>query len=365
VPGARNIIRIPITEILGSMIVLVVTWLCLPAITPGPGRTIAALVMPVLGISASSLIRFRFGFAAAAVTLLLLAQLAPALRERDLFRVRTFFGVHRVTLDSSHSFHALYHGATLHGMQSVDPGLASMALTYYTESSPLNRLLRSLNDQGSLHRIAVVGLGTGALAAFGKPGQQIDFYEIDPAVARIASDPSLFSYLSHPAAEIHIILGDGRLELLSSSSTYDLIILDAFSSDAVPVHLLTTEAVRAYAARLAPGGLLVFNISSRYFDLASVIAAVARAEGLTSAFASDEAVSPQDHALGKRASRWAVVARSQSDLGPVLRDPIWNPPRPSAALPWTDDYSNIISVLRWRVQPATPPDPLSSQHGRP
>ena len=166
---------------------------------------------------------------------------------------------------------------------------------------------RSRDDAAS----GVVGLGAGSIACYRQPGQAWTFYEIDPAVAEIASDPKYFTYLQECAPEARIILGDGRRSLSTAApAEYDLLILDAFSSDAVPVHLVTREAMSLYLEKLAPGGLLVFNITNRHLDLQTVIGNLAEDAGLTTRVQHDLSIDPRDAGRGKMASQWAIVARS-------------------------------------------------------
>jgi spermidine synthase len=187
----------------------------------------------------------------------------------------------------------------------------------------------------------VVGLGAGTIAAYGRPGEQLTLIELNPAVVDIARDPRLFTYLRDSRADVHVVVGDGRLELQSEPAhSYDLIVLDAFSSDAIPVHLLTREAVQMYADRLRPGGLLVFHITNATFDLRPVLEADASALHWVAAVGTRRG-DPD----GGRLSTWAVLTAHHSDLGAIASQPGWTPlPRRSVA--WTDDYSSVLSVLK-------------------
>ncbi|MGH3387945.1 MAG: spermidine synthase, partial [Actinomadura sp.] len=171
-------------------------------------------------------------------------------------------------------------------------------------------------------------------------GQRMDFFEIDPAVVRIAG--THFSYLRDCACQVHATVGDGRLELeKAADGTYGLIILDAFSSDAVPAHLLTREAIRLYAGKLAPGGVLVFNVSNRNLNLAPMLAATARTAGLTTIAAQDDAA--RDTVAS--ASVWVAVARSDTDLRPLRnQNSRWRPVRTDGPV-WTDGYSSLFGIL--------------------
>jgi spermidine synthase len=195
--------------------------------------------------------------------------------------------------------------------------------------------------------VGVIGLGAGTLAAYGRKGQEFTFYEIDPAVERAAR--SYFTYLERSPATCRVVLGDGRQSLeREPDGKFGLLIFDAFSSDAVPVHLITEEAVRLYLDKLMPDGLLVMNLSNNYLDLEPVVAALARSCGLQVIVQLDTRKTPQEAFLGKADSHWAVLARSRSHFGPLTRDPRWRAPRSRDGLrAWTDDYSNLFDVLNW------------------
>jgi len=174
-------------------------------------------------------------------------------------------------------------------------------------------------------------------------------YEIDPLVERIARDPEYFTYLRDCLPEARVILGDARLSLSRAARRYDLIVLDAYSSDAIPVHLLTREALGLYLDRLAPAGVLAFHISNQHLDLEPVLADLARDAGLVALLQVDTHVTPAERAGGKLPSRWAVMARRPADLGALTSDARWAPPRASAdGRVWTDDFSSVLGGLRWR-----------------
>ena len=197
--------------------------------------------------------------------------------------------------------------------------------------------------------VAVVGLGAGALACYARPGEAWDLYEIDPLVERIARDPEYFTYLRDCLPEARVVLGDARLSLSRAARRYDLIVLDAYSSDAIPVHLLTREALGLYLDRLAPAGVLAFHISNQHLDLEPVLADLARDAGLVALLQVDTHVTPAERAGGKLPSRWAVMARRPADLGALTSDARWAPPRGRAdGRVWTDDFSSVLGVLRWR-----------------
>ena len=261
-----------------------------------------------------------------------------------VYQKRTFFGVLRVTTDQRANFRKLFHGTTLHGAQSLDPERRDEPLAYYHREGPLGRLFASREKEKDARPIAVVGLGIGTIAAYGRPGQEMDFYDIDAEVVHIAENEQYFTFLRDSPARTHIILGDGRLSLARATDKhYGTIILDAFSSDAIPVHLLTREAVRnVYLHKLADNGLLLFHISNRYLDLQPVLADVARDAGLVCRVSSDLG----NWDIGKAPSIWVVMARSPRDLS--FLDERWKnlEGRPDRTV-WTDDFSNVVRIVRW------------------
>jgi hypothetical protein len=289
----------------------------------------------------------RFSLALGAV--LVASSLYVAGKGTFILTERTFFGVNRVMLFPSGTYHVLGHGNTMHGAQSLDPARRREPLTYFYPNGPLGQLFQSLTGERARRRVGVVGLGAGSIACYRQPGQAWTFYEIDPEVARIASDPAYFTYLQECAPEARIILGDGRRSLATASAgEYDLLILDAFTSDAVPIHLVTREAMALYVEKLAPGGILVFNITNRHLDLQTVIGNLAADTGLTTRVQHDLSIDPRDAGRGKMASQWAIVARSDADFGPLATDPRWSRPRIRPdTFAWTDNFNSLLSVYVW------------------
>ncbi len=267
---------------------------------------------------------------------------------RALHTERSFFGVHRVTLDPTGHYHLLVHGNTLHGQQSLDPARRREPLTYYHRTGPIGQILTTFASEPS-KRIGAVGLGTGSLAAYAALRQPWTYFEIDPVVERLARDPRYFTFLRDSPADLRLILGDARLTLASASDgAFDVFVLDAFSSDAIPVHLVTREALALYQRKLAPHGLLACHISNLHLDLEPVFANLARDAHLACLVRDDTVVSPEESALGKAPSVWLVMARQTADLAPLARDPRWRPARHDTHAVWTDDYSSLLAAFRWR-----------------
>jgi hypothetical protein len=258
----------------------------------------------------------------------------------------------KVLDDTEASVHRLLHGNTLHGQQCLNSEWRDEPSTYYSRSGPIGQVFTALKpklgEEGA--QVAIVGLGAGSLACYAQSGQQWTFYEIDPAVMRIAVEPRYFTFLADSQARgvgLEILLGDARIRLRDApEGAYRLIVLDAFSSDAVPVHLLSREAIRLYRSRLGEGGLLAFNLSNRYVDLEPVMGQQVSDAGLVSRIRYDVHLTTEQKRSGKQPSIWVVMAARESDLGEIATDARWLIPKvhPVSNV-WTDDYSDLASYL--------------------
>jgi hypothetical protein len=291
-------------------------------------------------------VRFALGLAAIVVA----SVLYVGSEGRPIFTGRSFFGVLRVTTDSEQLYHQLVHGNTVHGRQSLDPHRRDEPLSYYSRSGPAGLLFDALKGSLSEANIAVVGLGAGSLASYANANQAWTFYEIDPLVEQIARNPAYFTFLEDAKAKVlDIRLGDGRLRLNEAADGhYSLIVLDAFSSDAVPVHLLTREALRLYMSKLAKGGVLAFHISNRYLNLQPVLAALARDANLACRFCDDLDLSTAERQAGKEPSQWAVMAASSKDLQTLATSTRWHGTEGQPVTEvWTDHFSNVLGLVIW------------------
>ena len=257
-----------------------------------------------------------------------------------LLRDRTFYGSYRVTGTAER--HSLTHGTTLHGWELLDGPNAGEPTSYYTRSGPIGDVMAAYGGEPAFRRVGLVGMGVGTLAAYGRPGQRMDFYEIDPAVVRIARDSGLFGFLGRSAADVRVVIGDGRLGLMGApDAAYGLIVLDAFSSDAIPAHLLTEEAMAGYRRKLAPGGVLAVHITNRHLDLGPVLAAIADRQDLA-------AVRRQAPGGGDvtATSDWVVLAPEEATLQPLRVKAGWDALVGRGDVrAWTDDYSSLVEVL--------------------
>jgi spermidine synthase len=241
----------------------------------------------------------------------------------------------------------MFHGTTLHGMQSLDPARRLEPLAYFHRTGPIGQMFAAVPQASSASNIAIIGLGIGTLASYQTAGQQWTYYEIDPVVEQIASNDAYFSYLASCGAHCRVITGDGRISLARAEAhLYGMIVLDAFSSDAVPMHLMTKEALALYESKLAPGGVIAFNISNVHLTFSSVLARLAQDAGLVALW-QREPPDAGSWAIGKFPSEWVVMARSRVDFGRLTSDPRWKVPATTTRTPlWTDDFSNILSALR-------------------
>jgi protein-L-isoaspartate O-methyltransferase len=307
----------------------------------------AGLMYGLPAVVAFALVRNPIRFAGCLAVLLLAGSFDSASHGRTLYVTRNFFGTLHVTQSADGQFIRLVHGTTQHGQQRIgDP----KPLMYYHPAGPVGRLFEKLPAERT-RRVAVVGLGCGAMAAYAQPGQEWTFFEIDPAVVRLARDDRFFTFLRDCRVEPRIVLGDARRQLAREpDGAFDLIVLDAFSSDAIPVHLLTTEAFALYGRKLAPGGVLAFHLSNRYLDLPPLVARVgAKHEPPFAAKVDADEPTEREREDGKFASTWVVLARDPADLGPVAKDPHWQTVRPTDGPVWRDDFSNLLAVWKKSV----------------
>ena len=269
------------------------------------------------------------------------------IENRTIHSERNFFGTLSVKNDPESASRILYHGNTIHGRQFVDPQLQHEPLSYFHRDGPLGRIFEAFNANAASPNVAVVGLGAGSMACYSFAGQQWTFYEINPAVISIAQNPRYFTYLQKcAAASTNIVLGDARLQLQNAPDQhYGLIVLDAFNSDAIPIHLMTQEAIALYTSKLATGGLLAFHISNRSLRLDTVLANLAKRNGATClSFADGE----HNALTGKDPSEWLVMAQHSPAFDILAQDPRWRVVAPGeGTTAWTDDFSNILSVFRW------------------
>ena len=279
---------------------------------------------------------------------------------------RGFFGVNEIATVGE--FRTLINGRTQHGMQRIEETENPLPLSYYHPDGPVGDLFRQFGDQQN--RIGVVGLGVGTIAAYGQANQQLDFYEIDPIVYQMASDENYFSYLSSARSDVEVILGDARVQLdarrkrmsrltnvawrpnsnetQTKNRLYGMMILDAFGSDSVPIHLLTEEAVELYLDSLDENGLLAIHISSKFMNFIPVGAALSQHFGLHSAVRTDAQLTQADRQSGRSASRYMIFSRDKETIDRFLDlENGWQPLKSDRPVHWTDEHANILDVMIW------------------
>ena len=268
---------------------------------------------------------------------------------RQLETVRSFFGVHKIEVTPDGRFRVLRHGMELHGAQrlTTDDGKPvtgrPQLSTYYHPDSPIAEAIDAVQDKkGGPIRAAVIGLGTGSIACLMKPDDHLDYYEIDADVIRIARDAKRFTFLRDCKPDADIVLGDARLTIAEAKDArYDVIVVDAFSSDSIPVHLLTREALRIYLSRLNPGGIIVTHISNNHLDLTGVVTETAASEKLVARLYDEDEVPGLDPMI--KFSTVMILARNDDDFG-QLKDWELQKPEPGET-PWSDDFSSLLGPL--------------------
>jgi SAM-dependent methyltransferase len=269
-------------------------------------------------------------------------------------QARSFFGVLQVSHDPA-GYNELRHGTTLHGRQSLDPARRREPLSYYSRPGPIGQVFTALDRRGPGLRVAVIGLGSGTVAAYARPGDTMVFYEIDRLVREIAFDPTCFTYVTDArerGAALRVELGDARTRLEAArrqqpGERYDLIVVDAFTSDAIPVHLLTREALRLYLDMLAPRGVVLLHLSNRYLRLEPVVARLAEDAGLAGRLLQhDDDVQTE----GAVESTWALLTPTPEALDGLAYQERWMAAElevePGVGV-WTDDFHNLVLVFKW------------------
>ncbi|MEL6889407.1 MAG: fused MFS/spermidine synthase, partial [Pseudomonadota bacterium] len=258
-----------------------------------------------------------------------------------LFEDRSFFGAHKVYDFDDRRIYV--NGTTVHGTQRIaEQGTRPTPLSYYHPTSPMAQVLQSDFGDGA-ERIGVVGLGVGSLACYAQPGQTWDFYEIDEMVDRVARDPELFSYMSQCVPNSETFLGDARVVLTGQDVRYDVLFLDAYSSDSIPMHLLTREALQLYRDRVQDSGVLVFHITNRYYDISMPLARLADDLGLSAAI---QTLPMDDPNVGSH-STVLVMSPDADRFDALLTDTRWDRLRTDGGAVWTDDFANPLSALKY------------------
>ncbi|MEM9376289.1 MAG: fused MFS/spermidine synthase [Pseudomonadota bacterium] len=255
---------------------------------------------------------------------------------------RSFFGVVKIFERGEHRL--LMHGTTVHGAQFLAEDKKLQPTTYYAPATPIGQVFSSYTGTG---HIGAVGLGTGSVACYAQPGQTYTFYEIDPLVAKYAQDPAYFTYLSECTPDAEIVLGDGRLTLAAEpAGQFDLLLIDAFSSDSIPVHLLTLEAIELYLSRLSDDGVLMIHVSNKYLSLEPVVVRIAERLNVPALYQFYiKAPEEKGDAFSASSSQVVVLARDPAALAHLKQNDAWVELESDGGRPWTDDYSNVIGAI--------------------
>ncbi len=269
----------------------------------------------------------------------------PAGSGRVLFADRSFFGIHRVIESSDGSYHLLQHGSTTHGRQEMTSADQCLPTGYYHPKNPIGQLFET--TAATFKRVALIGLGSGGLACYAEPGSEWTFYEIDPLVEQIARNPRYFTFLRNSPANVSVKLGDGRLALAEAPpNSYDLLVLDAFSSDGIPMHLLTREAMQLYLSKLTPDGVIAAHISNRYLHLEPMVTVLAQDLGLVVMANRNVDIDLSERRSGRLPSHWVMASRNRQGIEKLVELPGWRVlDQRVDRRPWTDDYSNILQAL--------------------
>jgi SAM-dependent methyltransferase len=285
--------------------------------------------------------QLRFALAMAVLIFGYRLALPTFLESKALYIGRDFFGIKKVVYEPGTNMRKLLHGDTLHGLEGQDPALSGKPVSYYHETGPAGDVMNMIN--GRPHQdVGVVGLGTGSMAGYFQPDRHITFFDIDPQIYDIARH--FFTFLGRCGSNCNVIIGDGRLSIENTPDrTFDVLMLDAFDSDSIPAHLVSREAVQLYLKKLKPDGLILFHVSNRYMNVEGLVSAVitdASLEGLVRHDLDEEPA-------GKLSSDYVVAARRPEDLGSLEHDENWtHVEKPSGIQPWTDDYSNMLKIVR-------------------
>lgn len=290
--------------------------------------------------------RWRWFFAGGLATAILIYAmiLAPSFeRGSRVYVARNFFGVKKVLYEANGNQRKLLHGDTMHGLEGLDAERAGKPLSYYFPDAPLGNVMEMMQHRPA-QQFGVVGLGSGTVAAYTLPNRHITFFEIDPQVDFIARN--FFSFLPRCAERCDVVLGDGRLSIQNGpDGKYDLLILDAFNSDSIPTHLLSREAIAMYRTKLKPDGAILIHVSNRYLKIQELVSTLVTDAGLPALVRSDD----DSETPGKARSIFIIAALNAESIAPLKEKWEWIEVfRPEGFAPWTDDYSNLLGLLRWR-----------------
>ncbi len=313
---------------------------------------VAGGVGVLAGLAALALNADRWKIFATVVTALVLIRIYPA-DEGRTETVRSFFGVHKIVVTPHGQYHVLMHGTTIHGAQKIVNSDGTPVtgrpepITYYHKDGGIGQAVTAIRERkGAPLKVAVIGVGSGTLTCAAEPGESWKFFEIDQTMVDTASDPKYFSYIRNCAPDFKPVIGDARLTFAREpDGLYDLIIVDAYSSDAIPIHLATKEAMAIYKAKLAPQGAVVMHVSNRHLELESVVVGIADANDLKSWVYDEDSGRDDEYIFSTDV---VVSAREETDVGSLASSDKWDERQPTEGQRvWTDDYSNVLGAV-WR-----------------
>ncbi len=298
--------------------------------------------------------RYRVSFAPLVAVVLLMIFVYNIGQHKIIKRYRNFFGVKKIFFDTEANLRHLAHGSTVHGKQSFKDALREEPLTYYHRRGPLGDLFALPMFGKDNLKVAIIGLGVGSMAAYSRSGNEFVFYELDPQVVEIAQRTGIFSYLKDFSHNCRVEIGDGRLKIMQAAPKYfDMIIIDAFSSDAVPIHLLTVEAMQVYLDRLKDNGMIAVHISNRYLNLQPNLQALAKVHDLHQTFIADNYFAHDDPANYERSTaEYAIFTRDQGIVNYLARvsGDTWAPIKDWPDFrAWTDSHSSIFPLLQFKA----------------
>jgi hypothetical protein len=356
--------RLPIlSRLIWPLVVVLALVLVIPSQTKGATfnwfdehRIYVAGGVAVLGmLLALGLNAARLKLTAVAALALVLIRVYPA-DDGRVDTVRSFFGVHKIVTTPSGQYHVLLHGTTIHGAQRYqnDDGTPVAGrpepISYYHKDGGIGRAVSAIRERkGAPLRVAAIGLGSGTLACVSLPGETWKFFEIDQSMVDTARDPKFFSYVQNCQPDMKPVIGDARLTFAREpDGIYDLIIVDAYSSDAIPIHLATQEAMKIYKDKLAPEGAVLMHVSNRHLELASVVVGIADANGMKSWVYNEDSGRDGEYIF---ATNVVVSAREEADVGALASSEQWDErdPTPKQRV-WTDDYCNVLGAVYRRLR---------------
>jgi hypothetical protein len=264
--------------------------------------------------------------------------------------------VHKIVVTPHGQYHVLMHGTTIHGAEKFqnDDGTPLTGrpepISYYHKDGGIGRAITAIRKRkGAPLRVAVIGLGSGTLACASQPGETWKFFEIDQSMVDTASDPKYFSYIKSCEPGLKPVMGDARLTFAREpDGVYDMIIVDAYSSDAIPIHLATQEAMKIYKDKLAPQGVVVMHVSNRHLELESVVVGIADANGMKSWVYDEDSNRDSEYIF---ATDVVVSARAEADVGELASSKVWEETdADNNQRVWTDDYSNVLGAVYRRLR---------------